>query len=433
MPTNEFLPFATGGGSAGNLESQAAFAADPTVATGEVPGIANPLRANKLWRQASFITSTIAKTMMDILGVNVSDDGNQAGFEQNFYDALLTVGSAVLTDTGGVNHLILAPPIALPAPASIPDGAKLWVKPNHTNTAAVDFAVSGGTASPVTDPVGGVLPPGTLIVGYPVLLLKQGGGSPTWILVKNTAPLSAAMAPVAGGYYGLVGSTTVGTKLGSWTVKETYAETGFGGYGYKGWNLALSFNGAGTGVNGMDTGGMPNGADLSIYEIYNPTTNTWGTLGYAGSSQYALTYPGGFMPAGYVASRLLWAGVTSGTNFVQTNQYGTEIFISSSNVLTNGNTTTPTSVTMTSVVPAAAISIGGNWSYSSVAGTAFIGGTAGSGTGGTGMVGFQWMGGTGTGGLQNFNNVPMVTPQTFYYYSSVGGLLVSVAVDSYKI
>ena len=74
--TNEFLPFATGGGA--NVIDQATYAASPVVPGGFASGIADSRYLNKVWRQSSFIASCLAQYMANTLGVSILDDGNVA-------------------------------------------------------------------------------------------------------------------------------------------------------------------------------------------------------------------------------------------------------------------------------------------------------------------------------------------------------------------
>jgi hypothetical protein len=107
----------------------------------------------------------------------------------------------------------------------------------------------------------------------------------------------------------------------SWTISEIIAKTALGGAAFLGSNLSLTFNGATTGSGGMDTGSVPgtvNGTApgyLSIYAIYNQTTG-WNTLGTVAGS--GLTYNGSAMPTGFIASTLLWAGLSGGTAWAGT-------------------------------------------------------------------------------------------------------------------
>lgn len=73
MASTDILPFATGGSA--NVETQAAYAADPTTGTGFVAGTAASVKLNKVWRQSSFIAAGIANMLVN-RGITVADDGN---------------------------------------------------------------------------------------------------------------------------------------------------------------------------------------------------------------------------------------------------------------------------------------------------------------------------------------------------------------------
>lgn len=103
MPTNDFLPFATGAGA--NVETQANYILESYVGAGFASGLAQSAQLNKVWRQSSFIAAALAQWIVDKANVNVLDDGNVAGLETNFTAALaawanptyLTISSASST------------------------------------------------------------------------------------------------------------------------------------------------------------------------------------------------------------------------------------------------------------------------------------------------------------------------------------------------
>lgn len=75
MAVNDFLPFATDVGA--NVESQAAYAADPLVPIGNQPSTqAISAFNNKALRQSSVISSQLAQYISDILGQDVLDNGD---------------------------------------------------------------------------------------------------------------------------------------------------------------------------------------------------------------------------------------------------------------------------------------------------------------------------------------------------------------------
>lgn len=86
MATNEFLPFATGGGA--NVEAQATYAADPSTSVGFSSGTAQSAKFNKVFRQAAFMAAMIGQFISDELAADVLDDGNLAGKKTQFIAAL---------------------------------------------------------------------------------------------------------------------------------------------------------------------------------------------------------------------------------------------------------------------------------------------------------------------------------------------------------
>lgn len=86
--TNDFLPFATGGGA--NVVSQAAYAALTTLlGSGYQSGLANSAQINKTFRQASIIAAAVAQMVADLTNQNVVDDGTTATIVANLKTALL--------------------------------------------------------------------------------------------------------------------------------------------------------------------------------------------------------------------------------------------------------------------------------------------------------------------------------------------------------
>jgi hypothetical protein len=240
---------------------------------------------------------------------------------------------------------------------------------------------------------------------------------------------------IVGNSRGLAGSGASGGKTASWTAQELIAETTLGGVPYKGSSLSLSFNGAGTGAGGMDTGSMPISADLSIYAIYNPTTNTWNTLGCAGSTSNGPIYSGSHMPSGYTASTLLWAGVPDGSgDFQHFAQKGRRIYIEDVAVLTAGTSTTSASISLGVIVPAAAVEVWGGASVQT--GASLSGSMAGepvaTSVADTG-AGYQQVSGPTPPYGGNFQGIPMVTAQTMYYIVASGGSNMNIAINGYVI
>lgn len=113
-----------------------------------------------------------------------------------------------------------------------------------------------------------------------------------------------------------------------------------------------------SGANGLDTGGEASSTWYYLWVIYNPTTTT--TAGLWSLSTTAPT-----MPAGYTYKALVSAAYNDGSsNLVSAYQRGNKVFWRGiQNALTNGAATSETAVTITSFVPAIALSFVVNVQY----------------------------------------------------------------------
>lgn len=120
------------------------------------------------------------------------------------------------------------------------------------------------------------------------------------------------------GFVNLIGNAPGGTKTAAWSVDQITAATALNGINYAGANVSLTFNGAGTGPNGMDTGLLPISGDVIIYAIYNSNTQVWSTLGCLSTTSNGPVYQGGNMPAGYSASCIIFAGCTDASRNINT-------------------------------------------------------------------------------------------------------------------
>jgi hypothetical protein len=87
MATNDYLPFATGGGA--NVINQATYVAAAYVPTGRGSGILPSNVYNKIARQASMAAAAIGQLIVNILGINATDDGNLAALTTNLQNAIL--------------------------------------------------------------------------------------------------------------------------------------------------------------------------------------------------------------------------------------------------------------------------------------------------------------------------------------------------------
>ncbi|WP_256576943.1 MULTISPECIES: phage tail protein [unclassified Pseudomonas] len=193
---------------------------------------------------------------------------------------------------------------------------------------------------------------------------------------------------------------------------------------YKLSNVNLSINLATAGAGGMDIGVAPASGSVGIYVIYNPELKVAKLLGVnATSTSVPEIYTGTNMPVGYSASALVSVWQTDANRLMNAGiQHQRSISIIQTMVLENGLSMSSTPISLASVVPKNAKSVGGYIHY--------IGSTDFPGGGSLGLspdvteVGLKacGIGGiVGLGVLSPFSDLVMTTPQTIYYrlYASV--------------
>lgn len=193
---------------------------------------------------------------------------------------------------------------------------------------------------------------------------------------------------------------------------------------YKLSNVNLSINLATVGAGGMDVGVAPASGSVGIYVIYNPELKVAKLLGVnATSTSVPEIYTGSNMPAGYSASALVSVWQTDTNRLMNTGiQHQRSISFVQTMVLENGLSMSPTPISLASVVPKNAKTVGG---YIHYIGSADFpgGGSLGllSDVTEAGLKGCGIGGIVGLGVLSPFSDLVMTTPQTVYYrlYSSV--------------
>jgi len=193
---------------------------------------------------------------------------------------------------------------------------------------------------------------------------------------------------------------------------------------YKLANLSLSINLTVTGAGGMDSGAAPVNGSVGIYVIYNPELRVAKLLGInATSSSAPDVYAGTSMPAGYSASALVSVWQTDANRLMNTGiQHQRSISIAQTIVLENGLSMLPTPISLASVVPRNAKTVGGYVHY--IGSADFPGGGSLGLSSDVTEVGLKacGIGGiVGLGVLSPFSDLVMTTPQTIFYrlYSSV--------------
>jgi len=224
MATNDFLPFAYGGGA--NVLSQSAYSALTTLLSGGYQsGIANSAQMNKTWRQSSIMAAVLGQFSADYSGQNSTDDGTTATLETNLVAAIrsATKTGVLLADTGAANAYTAT---NVPALTSLVNGLVQQVTIAHANTGASTYAPDGLTAAPIYGLALQPLQGGELFVGGTAVLVRAtiagvNTGNPIWVLMEcaggaqQIAPATQSQhAPQAGqvqrsafNYAGLAGGT----------------------------------------------------------------------------------------------------------------------------------------------------------------------------------------------------------------------------------
>lgn len=248
-------------------------------------------------------------------------------------------------------------------------------------------------------------------------------GNLTTLLTNFVLAVSSVSTSVSGSILNLKGNSAGAVKTASWTVDEITVETNLGGSVYKGSGLTLSFNGATTGANGMDTGATPTSSSLYIYAIYNPSSNTWATLGTVSGSGASI-YGGSNMPSGYTASTLLWSGVTNGSGQIaQFSQVAKNIKVVQVPIISGGSATSYTNLSLATAVPANAKMADGY--FTNPSGIVNIA----SNTSGVGQIETQ---AGSVGAMAPFYDMHMITSQNLSYKVS-GGTGLQLWISGYSI
>jgi hypothetical protein len=210
------------------------------------------------------------------------------------YQAILAL--AVMTDTGVANAMLVTPPVPLPAAANIALNTVIEVIPAHSNSGATTLVVSGGAATPVTDPFGNALPAQAIQAGYPIRLLKK---ATAWWLIGHPANVgfNAQVFNAVGTTQWIVPAPNIefegwaggGGGGSSGTIGGTGGGPGgyFWGFGYGltvGSTLAMTVGAAGIGGTTTPTNGT-NGGSTSVGALMSATGGGGGLSGGNGLGQ----------------------------------------------------------------------------------------------------------------------------------------------------
>jgi len=263
-------------------------------------------------------------------------------------------------------------------------------------------------------------------------------GSTATLLANLKASIRAQSIGIVGAMRNARMNITTAAATGTFTADEIIVESALGGLTYRLANFNKTLNLAITGAGGMDTGVAPASGFVSIYAIYNPTTQASALLACDQAVSSSSTYTGANMPSGYTASALVSAwGTNASRLLVLGAQVDRSIDVALATILNTTAIFTNAPTNMNSIVPIAAVAFSGLLQCG--AASSNVNSTVGVSSTSSG-IGLRSCGGTsavaGAVTQCSFSDVAIVTSRTIYFTSTVGsGSLGQAAayLTSYKI
>jgi len=262
MPINDFLPFGTAGGA--NVESQAAYAADPQRTAGFQTGVAPSAPFNKAWRQACFMASVIGQLIVDTLAADCLDNGNVGTHATQLSNTI----KAIIATVGYA-------PLASPALTGAPTAPTVaGTSDSSTKIATTGFvqavrALLAPLASPALTgvPTAPTAAPGTNTTQLATTAFVQAASA-------LLAPLSAFVSILAA-----AGTLTIPVQVGG-VAQTLYLKWAVGGWDpADGSEPSYDINWAGAFPNAclgalvtMEIETLSTGVDM-WYQIFSPRTN----------------------------------------------------------------------------------------------------------------------------------------------------------------
>jgi hypothetical protein len=258
-------------------------------------------------------------------------------------------------------------------------------------------------------------------------VVQQGGlsmvdnGSITANLANFIQTLSGSCSLIGAASNAFM-QVTAGASSATFTADEVIVGKALGGFTWKLGNFNNTINLTTTGAGGMDTGSSPSNSYVGIYAIYNITTQSAALLAVAtGSGVLPSVYGGSAMPAGYGPSGLVAVLPTNSAGYLKFGLWmGRTWFGNQLNALNSpAVVSTPTAISLASIIPPNAKSIDGlvlvsssNGSNSAITLQAQTTGNANKQMGLIGTAAFTKS--------DSFTNQPIIVGSQTIYYTSVG-------------
>jgi hypothetical protein len=301
MATNDFLPYAVGGGA--NVLTQSAYAALTTLlANGLQSGIVSSNQLNKTLRQPTIMAAVIGQLIADAAGQNAVDDGTIAALERNLANVIRGY-AAYSADTGAANSYVLT---LSPVPTAYFTGMVVCFVPANSNTGASGINVNGIGLKDLRKANTVQLNAGDVVSGSVAVAVYNG----TRFILINPAYagvlLNVQVFTSSGTYTPTPGTNSVmvevlgGGGAGGGAVAQSSSQTNGGGGGGSGAygrsRITSGFSGAtvtigagGTGVSGANGN---NGGSSSFGALVSAPGGVGGSVGLA-SASFPITVSGG--------------------------------------------------------------------------------------------------------------------------------------------
>lgn len=243
--------------------------------------------------------------------------------------------------------------------------------------------------------------------------------------------LQKMYSPVVGAARNLVMSVTSASATATLTADQIVVATALNGQTFALSSINKTINLATTGAGGMDTGSAPVSGFVGIYAIYNPTTGASALLATnATAAKVPEVYAGGHMPSGYTASALVSVVPTNGAaQFPMLYQADRQVDLAQVGILgtsTDGGTTW-NSVGISGFAPANAKTFKGYASGANSNAGAFNLGIGGNSSG----IGNLTANFSANGCSFQATGIPIITPQTVYWYYHFSGTVSSLSFTLY--
>ena len=332
----------------------------------------------------------------------------------------------VAADTGAANAYVVAFTPALTAP--IP-WVPFWIKVAHANTGASTLNATG-TVEPLVGGAHLALQGGEMVANGNALIywnptLAAGAGSYVLFFCSGApeqiAPASAPehaaqmqqMIGVIGSVRNLKASlNAAGTSL-TLTADEVGVKSALGGPAQMLANFNQTVSTTASGIGGVVGTALAASGFAGVYAAWNPTTQTPGA--YIKNANSLLPNVDPSPPAGWVSTGLIsvWP-LNASTQFIVATQNDRRIRFTNVNVLSSSSVAgSPTSLSLSPIVPFNAKRIKGYYSFQSTTTTSPIGAAIGSANPFIDVISIQGI------GEQGFPyEIDLETPQTMFWQAS---------------